>query len=104
MKGIDGLWGLYWRAPGPVALHALPLVEVLRKNSKSAVTGGDGFLVLAGVHGSLEEALEYKRYLRELRKGQNHEASAGSGEVSGVRVQVSGEEASEPVPGVRGGE
>ncbi len=86
-----------------MSLHAQPLVEVLRKNSKNIVAGGEGLLVIVGVHASLEEALEYKRYLRGLRKEQDHEEERDTGEVPVVRVQVQGEEAPQPLPDLRNG-
>jgi hypothetical protein len=101
---IGDLWALCWRESGDKTLHATPLVEVLRKNSKTCVVGSGDVLVIVGVHESLEAALQYKRYLRALRKDEAHEGTCEGDQVPGVRMQVQGETPSEPVPGVRNGE
>jgi hypothetical protein len=93
MNEVGDLWGLCWRASGEKTLHAAPLVELLRKNSKTCVAGEGDVLVIVGVHGSLEEALQYKRYLRALRKDETHEGTSENDQVPAVRVQVQGETA-----------
>jgi hypothetical protein len=98
---IEDLWALYWREPGPMTLHALPLCDVLRKNSKNVVSGQRESMVIAGVHGNLEEALEYRRYLNSLRKEASHEDGCMD-QVSGMRVQVQGQETPDAVPNMRG--
>jgi hypothetical protein len=98
---IEDLWALYWREPGPMTLHALPLCAVLRKNSKNVVSGQRESMVIVGVHGNLEEALEYRRYLNSLRKEASHEDGSVD-QVSGVRVQVQSQETPGTVPALRG--
>lgn len=71
MNSVDDMWALVWRLePGQPhgALRGERLVDALRGNSEAWLEGKGDVMVLAGVHETLEEALEYKRYLRQLRR------------------------------------
>ncbi len=95
--GTDTQWALFWRSSlGPGAMRAEKLEDVLRWNSQAAISGEGETLIVCGVHESLEEALEYRRYLKGLRKERKHDQEGqDGGEVPGVRSEIQDETAQE---------
>jgi hypothetical protein len=89
-------------------MRAEKLEDVLRGNGELALGRGkveDEALVVVGVHESLEDALEYRRWLKQRRREASHEhAEAGSGAVPGVRGEIPPQETQDAVPGMRDGE